>query len=162
MPVSDYRRSARSVSPQDTLLDAIQLTHPDAGTPLLIVNATADVTVGEDRYLAMPFGLRWPDQGENRLPRAEIEVDNVGRRLTRWIEDTDGLDGAQVRLMQIRQPADGSALVVEQSVTLDVAGAQIDTTVVRVSLGFGLGLTQAAVAIRYTPETAPSLFSDDG
>lgn len=160
MATSAYRVAAGATSPDDVLIEAAVVTHPDVAEPLRFIAADEPMTVEGNDYLSMPFRVLWPDESEDRLPRASIGIDNVGRPLTRWIEATGGITDARITLMHIRQPRSGAA-VVEESVTLDVAGAQIEATMVRIELGFGLDLQGPAVALRYTPETAPALFRGD-
>lgn len=165
MASADYRIAARAVAPADRLLEAVELSHPAAAGPLRAVNDDVAQTIGGHEYAPIPFRLGWPDQSQDRLPRASLVMDNVGRVLTRWIEATAGLSGAEMTLMQVRRTETDAGVAtwhVEESVTLDVAGARIDAQSVSIEMGFGLDLTRAAVGIRYTPDTAPSLFWDSG
>ena len=165
MATADYRIAARAVAPADRLLEAVELNHPAAAGPLRAVSDDVAQTIGGHEYAPIPFQYRWPDQSQDRLPRASLVMDNIGRALTRWIEATAGLSGAQMTLMQCRRTETDAGVVawhVEESVTLDVAGAHIDAQSVTVEMGFGMDLTRAAVGLRYTPSTAPSLFWDSG
>lgn len=154
MPTADYRVAAAGVDPEDDVLEALELTHPDALAPVRLVNDAEERTIAGETYLPLRMAVVWPDESEDRLPRARIEVDNVGRELTQWIETTRGLVGGRVRLIR----ALASTGAVEQSVTMDVGGASVDAARVSVQLGFGLNLSDAAVAVRHTPTTSPGLF----
>lgn len=154
MPSAAYRRAAAVVDPDDVLLEAVELTHPDAAAPVRLVNDGQDHTIDGATYTGLRMALVWPDQTEDRRPRARIACDNVGRVLTQWIETTRGLVGGRVRFIH----ALASTGAVEASVTMDVAGASVDASTVSIELGFGLSLTDRAVTLRHTPTTSPGLF----
>ena len=158
MATAAYRTAATAVSPADILLEAFELTHPAAAAPVRCVNDSRPLTLGTDLYAAVRFAVRWPDQSEDRLSRASIAVDNVGRALTQWIQITRGLVGGRMTLMYVRLTPAGVATV-EQSVTLDVGGVVIDSQRVRIDLGFGLDLHRPCVGLRFDPSTAPGLFA---
>ena len=154
MPTDAYRIAAAAVDPDDDVLEGIELTHPDAPAPVRLVNDAEDRTIAGETWTGLRMLLVWPDQSEDRRPRARIACDNVGRVLTQWIETTRGLVGGRVRLVR----ALASTGAIEQSVTMDVGGASVDAAEVSIELGFGLSLTDRAVAMRHTPTTSPGLF----
>ena len=154
MPSAAYRVAARAVDPEDDVLEGLVLTHPAAPTPVRLVNDAEDRTIAGATHTGLRMAIVWPDQSEDRRPRARIAVDNVGRELTQWIELTRGLAGGRVTLIR----ALASTGAVEQSVTLDVGGAEIGPDVVSIELGFGLSLSAPAATVRWTPATAPGLF----
>ena len=160
MPTPTYRIAATAVSPAETILEALEFTHPVAAAPVRVVNDSTPLTIGADVYAGMRFEVRWPDQSEDRLPRASLSLDNVARALTQWIETTRGLVGGKATLMRVRRPPGAAAATVEQSVTLDVGGAVIDAQRVRIELGFGLNLHRPAVGLRFDPQHAPGLFAE--
>lgn len=154
MPSAAFRLAASTVDPDDDVLEGLVLTHPDAPTPVRLVNDAENHTIAGHLHTGLRMAIVWPDQTEDRRPRARLAVDNVGRELTQWIELTRGLAGGRVTLLR----ALASTGAIEQSVTLDVGGASIGPDVVSVELGFGLNLSALAVAVRWTPDTAPGLF----
>ena len=153
MPSADYRRAAAAVDPDDDVLEALVLVHPAAPAPVRLVNAGEDHTIGGETYTGLRMALTWPDESEDRLPRARIVLDNVGRLITQWIETTRGLVGGRVTF----QRALASTGVVEQSLTLDVGGATVDSSTISIQLGHGLTLSDRAVGVRHTPTTSPGL-----
>lgn len=164
MATAAYRTAATAVSPADDVLEALELV-PPAGVadlvPVRIVNSKKALTIGAATYVGVRFEVRWPDQTEDRLPRAAVAIDNVGRALTQWIERTRGLVGGRVRLMRVRRfGAQGVVTgTVEQSATLDIGGAVIDQQLVRIELGYGLDLHRSVVGLRFDPGSAPGLFA---
>ena len=154
MATAAYRTVAAAVDPDADVLEAVELTHPAADAPIRLVNDGRNHTIDGQPYTGLRMALVWPDQSEDRRPGARLSCDNVGRVLTRWIEGTGGLVGGRVRFIH----ALAATGAIEASVTMDVAGASVDADVVSVQLGYGLSLTDRAVALRHTPTTSPGLF----
>ena len=153
-PSARYRRAVRSVDPEDLVLDALELTHPSIGDAVRVVNDSAPRTIDGETFAPVPFRPLWPDAAENRRPRARIAVDNVGRDLTQWVESTQGAAGGTCRLLRALA-ATGD---VEAEVTLDVAGATVDSAEVALELEFGMNLQSPVVLLRHDPERSPGLF----
>ena len=153
MPSATYRRVAAAADPDDVILEGVVLTHPDAPAPVRLVNDGRNHVIEGERFFGARLAITWPDESENRAPRARLTVDNVGRLLTQWIEVTRGVVGGKARFLYAL--ATGA---VEASVTLDVAGASVDASSVSIALGFGLTLTDRAVLMRHTPTTSPGIF----
>lgn len=160
-PSAAYRIAARASAPADRLLDAIAITVPGAQNALRAINDTEMQTIDGHDYNAIPFIVRWPNQSSERLPRAQLAIDNVGRDLTSWLHASGGLSGARVKLMRIlRSETDAGdvTLAVGRAVELDVMGVRMEALAVHIDLGNALSRDQPAVAARITPIYAPSIF----
>lgn len=154
MPTDDYRRAARAGIPDDQVLDALELTHPAVGAPVRIVVDVAERVIEGATWSPGAVEVLWPGQDEDRHPRARVAVDNVGRVLTQWVERTQGVLGGRLRLLRVL----ASTSEVEEEVTLDVAGAVVDSARVVLDLRYDAALDSAAVQMRFDPVTAPGLW----
>ncbi len=143
-----------SASP-DTIVTALEISHPSAFAPFRIVNDPVTRTIGGLEFTKSRFEFKLVDDYERRSPRASVVVANTGRDLSNWIEQIGGGAGATVRVLQALA-IDNAA--VDWEMTLDVAGVQVDTARVTVRLGFDPLLGRPAVEMRYDPQTAPGLF----
>lgn len=167
------RRSLYATSAKESIVIAIEVIHPDLAVPLRFVNDNQDLFIGDDRYFATRFDVTLPDNKDQQVPRARLSVDNVGRELTQWLEQSNGGKGAKCRLLQVlRSQTDdydaedyfaqdyvyGENPIIEFDITLDLTGLSINNLVVDGELGFRDTLNQSAVAVRYTPQTAPGLW----
>ena len=81
-------------------------------------------------------------------------MDNVGREAGRWIEETGGGRGAEVRVIQL---LDFAGAPIEWEMTLDLLNTKV-TERIAARLGFDPGLGRAAVTMRHDPATTPGIF----
>lgn len=149
------RRKLLATSADENLLILAEITHPDLAVPVRVVRDTQDLVARGVNYQACPFELTLPDDVEGQVPQASIQVDNVGRELTQWLEYSRGGQGARCRLIAVyRSDPD----VFEMDITLDLTGLKIDNQKVSGNLGFVNTLGQTAVPSVFTPQSTPGLW----
>ncbi len=154
----DYSSNAKAdllaVAGEAPLL-CLEITHSGLATPIRVVNDNEDITSNGDTFTALAFRCKLPDDLEGQLPRAELAVDNVGKELVQWLEASNGGEGAQVKMMQIRR-ADPNTVEWEQD--LDLTNVKMNVQEVTGQLGFEDLLSRPAVTKMYNPVTAPGLY----
>lgn len=147
--------AVRASSPDWAMVTALEIMHPDVATLLRVVDATEEMVIEGETWVPLRFDARLAGDDDSRAPQAEIAMDNVGREVTRWIDEANGGHGATVRIMQLPGLA-GAA--VEWEMTLDVTSIRIDSERIVARLGFDAGLGRPAVAMRHDPQTTPGIF----
>ena len=154
-----FDQASRAGTPEAPVLTALEIAHPDVATPIRVVNDTQNHTIDRREFVAARFSARLADDADGQAPQAELVIDNVGKALTRWVELSDGGNGATVKLMQVAEgAAEASSLAVEWSVELDVVGMRVTTQSVTARLGFDPMLHRPAVQVRHDPAHSPGLF----
>jgi len=144
-----------AVSADEPFLILLEITHPDLPTPIRVVDDVQNVTSNGEEFIALPFRISLPDDIGGQIPQATLEVDNVGRELTTWLEISRGGVGAKCRVMQIlRSDPD----IVELDITLDLTQLIINNQSVQGKIGFLNVLNQAGTSTTFTPTTAPGLW----
>lgn len=127
--------------------------------PLVIGNTVASgactFRCEGNQYRAMAFRGAMPDDKPRQMPRARLEIDNVGRELTQWVEASAGGKDATVRILQVLRSAPA---VIEWEITVDMRNMRMNAQVIGAELGFDNTLGKPAVALRFDPQTAPGLF----
>ncbi|MGV2896744.1 DUF1833 family protein [Achromobacter sp. AGC78] len=158
MPVN-YSDAAQqnllATSADEPFLVAVEILHPDLVVPARFVNDSQNITIQGDEYFATAFRVALPDDKEQQLPQARLEVDNVGRELTQWLEFSRGGKGARCRIIQVLR---SDPNLIEFDMTMDLTGLVVNNLVVSGVLGYQNTLGQSAVAVRYDPKTAPGLW----
>ncbi|OHX10508.1 hypothetical protein BI347_22290 [Chromobacterium sphagni] len=149
------REQLNATSAADILLTLLEIRHPLLAVPVRIVGDTQNIVAAGDEFLACAFDITLPDDSDNQLPQARLEIDNIGRELTQWLEQSGGGVGATCRILQVMRSTPD---LVEFDITLDMSGLAMDRQKVAATLGYADLLNQPAVTVYYTPSTAPALF----
>lgn len=150
-----FKRAANAVATAELPLVLIEITHPALSVPVRFVNDVQDLVSNGDTYTACGFRCVLPDDRKDQLPRARLEVDNVGEELTAWIDGSAGGEGATIRFQQVLRSAPDD---VEYEVTMDLQNVTVTWSVVSAELGFENLLDRPLVAVSFRPDTAPGLF----
>ncbi|CAB3925056.1 DUF1833 family protein [Achromobacter ruhlandii] len=148
-------RNVLSTSAEEPLLAAIEITHPELDVPARFVNDTQGITIEGNTFFACRFDLTLPDDQDQQVPQARLEVDNIGRDLTHWLEQSQGGKGAKCRMIMLLRSSPDN---LEFDMTLDLTGLEITNFRVSGGLGFKNTLMQSAVAVRFDPFTSPGNF----
>lgn len=96
-----YRRALAELTPRDTVLDALEIAHPELATPIRVVHDSVERVIETHRYAPAAYRVRLAPDVDRRTPRAEVAVDNAGRILTLWVDASTGGAGATIRVMQV-------------------------------------------------------------
>lgn len=149
-----FDQTSRAGTPEAVVVTAVEITHPAVTAPVRVVNDAKSHLIGAYWFSAARFNARLADDAAGQAPRAELVIDNVGDVLTRWVELSDGGNGATVRLFQFQAEVGA----VEWEVELDVVSMRVTTQSVTARLGFDPMLHRPAVQIRHDPDRSPGLF----
>ncbi|MGY6272442.1 DUF1833 family protein [Achromobacter denitrificans] len=152
---SQAKRNVNATSADEPLLSAIEILHPALEVPARFVNDTAPIELEGNHFFDTRFDLTLPDDQDEQLAEARLEVDNIGRELTQWLEKSQGGKGAKCRiLMVLRSNPDN----MEFDMTMDLTGLGVTNFRVSGALGFKNTLMQSAVAVTFNPTTSPGNF----
>jgi len=144
-----------AVSADEPFLILLEIMHPDLEVPIRIVNDVEAVISRDQEFIGMPFNVTLPDDIRSQIPYAVLEVDNIGRELTTWLEYSRGGQHAKCRLMQILKSDPDQ---VELDITMDLTEMVITNSTVKAKIGFVNVLGQSAVTTTFTPRSAPGLW----
>lgn len=148
-------KKINSVSADELPLLLLEITHADLGAPIRVVRDNEDITFEGNVYTALAFDATLPDDLANKLPRANLAVDNIGREMVQWLEASGGGQGAQCRMIQVMR---SDPLTIEWEITMDLSNLSIDMLRVVGELSFDDLLNKPCVTLTYTPSVAPGLF----
>lgn len=152
---SQAKRNINATSADEPLLVLVEITHADLAVPARFVNDTADIDVEGHTFLACRFDLTLPDDQDEQVPSAKLEVDNIGRELTQWLEYSGGGKGARCRLIMVLRSNPSN---LEFDMTMDLSGLVVTNFRVSGDLGFKNTLMQSACTMRFDPTTSPGIF----
>lgn len=152
---SAAKQNLLATSADEPFLILLEITHTDLAAPIRVVNDVQDIVVSGDTFVAMPFRVTLPDDVKGQIPQATLEVDNIGRELTQWLEVSGGGQGAKCKIMQVMR---SDTSIIEFEIELDLTNLSITNEVVSGQLGFVNTLGRISTVPNFTPATAPGLW----
>ena len=152
---SAARENLLATSADEPFLVLLEITHADLAVPVRVVNDTQNLTSNASEFIACPFDITLPDDVNGQVPQAKLEIDNIGRDLTQWLEYSRGGQGAICRIMQVMRSDPNT---IEFDMTLDLTNMVITNETVVGMLGFQNMLNRSGTVPTFTPQTAPGLW----
>ena len=152
---TDARKEISKVNADDLPVTLLEIDHSELVTPIRVINDRQDVVFETNTYIALGFDISLPDDLSKGNTRAALSIDNVGKELVQWLEDSNGGAGTTVRIVQILR-SDPSTI--EYDVTMGLINIAITAARITGDLGFDDLLNVPGVTLLYTARSAPGLF----
>lgn len=152
---SSARQNLLATSADEPFLVLLEITHADLAVPVRVVNDTQNFISNSVEFIGCPFDVTLPDDVSGQVPQAQLQIDNIGRDLTQWLEYSRGGQGAICRIMQVMR---SDPNVIEFDMTLDLTNMVITNEKVTGVLGFQNMLNRTGTIPTFTPQTAPGLW----
>ncbi len=91
----------------DAFLILLTITHATLEEPIRVTSDAVDTVSRGETFVAFPFDLVLPDDGEGRAPRAKLTIDNVDRTIVQAVR---GLTSSPGVLIEIVRAADADTV----------------------------------------------------
>ncbi|WP_367846444.1 DUF1833 family protein [Rhodoferax sp. WC2427] len=150
-------RNLHAVDDPQGVLMLLQLDHPALSGPVRLVNDTRNLVTLGATYLGLPFSISLPNDKAKEVPRAKLQMDNVGRELTAELERLPPGAALMATILMVHRTTPG---VVDYSFTAPLSGVRVDMHTLSATMGPDDLLRRPAVLLRYDPISAPALFPD--
>lgn len=133
----------------------LTVSHADLAQPLRFTNNVADVTSGGYLYQAWPFDITLPDQGDGKIPRAQITFDAVDSNTILALRNLASPPSISISIIDVDAPD-----VVEKSFSNMVVTAQSYMNDYRINLVLGMLdiSNERAQNLRFDKIRFPGLF----
>ena len=148
-------RALQRVDDTAGMLVLLEISHPSLSGPVHVVNDTRSFVSQGVTYVGLPFRIDLPNDKAKEVPRAQLQVDNVGRELSAELER---LPPGAVLQATISIVYRGTPDVVEYSFTSPLSSVKADQLAVSASMGPDDVMRLPAVRKRFDPRTAPAIF----
>lgn len=86
----------------EALIILLVIDHSTFDEPIRVCSDGQNVTSNGDEYVAYPFDLLLPDDGEKAAPRARLKIDAVNQIITTAIRTASNLEPPDVSIYMIR------------------------------------------------------------
>lgn len=148
-------RALQRVDDQGGMLMLLSIVHPALSGPVHVVNDSTSLTSKGIEFIGLPFSVTLPTDASKEVPRARLQMDNVGRDLTLELER---LPPGAVLTATLRAVHRSTPNVIDYEFTSPLSGVTVDVLTVSATLGPGDIMRRPAVSMRFDPRTAPALF----
>lgn len=138
------------------LLILLSIEHPSLSGPVKVVSDTRSVISNGETYTPLPFAITLPNDKNKEVPRARLQVDNVGRELTGELERLP--PGAALQAT-IRVVYRATPNFIDYEFTSPLSNIKVDQLTVTATMGPDDIMRRPATLLRFDPITAPALFA---
>lgn len=138
------------------VLTLLSIEHPALSGPVRIVNDTRSVTSNGVVYAALPFAVSLPNDKSKEVPRARLQMDNVGREITAELERLPPGAALQATLRVVYRATPDT---IDYEFTSPLSGIKVDQLTVTATMGPDDIMRRPATLLRFDPLTAPALFA---
>lgn len=152
---AQYKSTLAQVSMQESPKILLEINHAGLASPIRVINDTQNLTSNGYEYIAFPFEVVLPDDFENKLPKAQLTISNVGKDLMYWIETTDGGAGSTATFKQVMRSRPNQ---IEWSITMSLFNVMATNMAVNAELGFENLFSKPAISMQYRPDNSIALF----
>ena len=150
-------RQLQKVSDSGGVLMLLEISNPSFSAPMRLVNDTRPITTLGYEWVALPFSVTLPNDKAKEVPRAKLQMDNVGRDMTTELEMLPPGASLKSTIRMVHRSTPG---VVDYQFSAPLSGVRVDGPTVTATMGRDDIMRMSAVLLRFDPSTAPSLFAE--
>lgn len=151
---TNFKTNLNLVTAKDLPIIALEITHPNLSQPVRIVNDAKDLQSLNNTYIACPFSMSILSDSDKERPKAVLSISNIGREMTRWIEQTQGGVGTEIKIKILRRDEPDN---IEYEVTLSFTEITVTTQSIAGVLGFENLYRKTAINKFFTSKVAAGL-----
>lgn len=150
-------RQLQKVTDSGGVLMLLEVLHPSFSAAIRLVNDTRNLTTLGFTWLALPFAITLPNDKAKEVPRARLQMDNVGREFTGELEALPPGTSLKATIRMVHRSTPG---VVDYQFTAPLSGVKVMGPTVTATMGRDDIMRMSAVLLRFDPATSPSLFGE--
>lgn len=150
-------RRLQKVTDNGGVLMLLEISRPSSPEPLRLVNDTRNITTLGHEWIALPYSITLPNDKAKEVPRARLQMDNVGREITADLEGLLPGEALKATITMVHRSTPG---VIDFQFAAPLSGVRVDATTVSATMGRDDIMRMSAVLLRFDPATAPALFTE--
>lgn len=150
-----FKINVNKLNADESAIVLVEINHPLVSETIRIVRDTKDVLSNGNNYFAMAFDFKRQDDVQGEVPKVTLQIQNVGRSLVKWIDQSGGGKDAEIKALLIRR---SNPDLVEESVKLQVERISINQTIINLNLVVQNNLIRRGIRYIYNFQKFPGLF----
>jgi hypothetical protein len=148
------RRAVHAQETEEAFLVLLTIEHPELEQTIRVSSDAVDTLSRSETYLAFPFDLQLPEEGEERPPRARLTIDNVSREIVLALRQIQAAPTVTMEVVRATEPD----LVEASFPFFRLLDVRYDALVVEGELGVEDLTAEPFPAARFVPSLFPGLF----
>lgn len=153
--MSTFLERRQRVTDTSGPLELLEMTAPSFGAVLRIANDSQNWTSNGNLYIGHPFRFTAPADQAGQTPRAQLEIDNVGRGIT---DDLERVQPNELVMCRVLVTDKAQPNVIARRFYLPLTNVRAAGAVVTAQIGVDYFMRQQAVKLRANPHTLPGIF----
>ena len=154
MPSQAYLDAAFANETSEAFLHLVTIDHPDLAQPIRVAHDTVDVTSRGNLFVAFPFNVRLPDEGDDKDVVAHLSIDNVDRQIGQTISL---IETAAIVTLEVILASDPETVEISIS-DFKMRNVEWDAGTVSADLVLDSLVFQSHPKDRFDPANFPALF----
>ncbi|MCB1710936.1 MAG: DUF1833 family protein [Candidatus Riesia sp.] len=143
-------------SSDDDALYLLTISNVLFSDPIRLVNDSCDIVSNGETYVSCQFRMILPNETDKQASTASIEIDNISRSVTRFLEQLQaGGHNTQAFIQVITRSTPN---IVEYQSLFDMSGIQVTKYKITAQLTYQSVLNKRACKRVYDKRTSPGLF----
>jgi hypothetical protein len=138
----------------EVFLVLLTIDHADLASPIRVSSDAVDTLSRGDTYVAFPFRLSLPEDGDDRPPRARLAIDNVDRTIVQSLRQIGSAPRVLIEVVRGADPDSIEAAFPD----FELTDAHYDALTVQGDLTLESFLREPYPAALFTPADFPGLF----
>ena len=152
---NNFKINVNRLNAQESVIILLEITHPLITETIRLVRDNCDVVSNGNTYNAMSFDFKRQDDVQGEVPKVNLIVQNVGRSLVKWIDQSGGGKDAEIKALLIRRSTPN---MIEETVKLQIERISITSTSVSFNLVVQNNLIRRGIKYIYNIQRSPGFF----
>ncbi len=150
-----FKINVNRLNAEESAIVLLEIDHPLISDTIRLVRDNKSVVSNGETYNAMAFDFKRQSDVQGEVPKVTLQIQNVGRSLVKWIDQSGGGKDAEITALLIRR---SSPDLVEERIKLQVERITINSTLVVLNLVVQNNLIRRGIKYIYNIQRAPGLF----
>lgn len=150
-----FKINVNRLNAEESALVLLEIDHPLISDTIRLVRDNKDLISNGENYHAMSFDFKRQDDVQGEVPKVTLQIQNVGRSLVKWIDQSGGGKDAEISALLVRRSTPN---LVEERIKLQIERITVSSLTISLNLVVQNNLIRRGIKYLYNIQRAPGLF----
>lgn len=151
----EFKQNINKLNADEAVLVLMEINHPLISDTIRLVRDNCNLVSNGETYIAMAFDVRRQNDIKDEVPKVSVVVQNVGRSLVKWIDQSGGGRDAEVRIMLARRSDPDN---IEEDLYLSIERVSVNSENVNLQMTIQNNLIRKGTKLRFDNDISPGIF----